>query len=672
MIDRPFAPVHRYILCFTGISTFVMRLNMIIRNRIGWLHLALALALLAGLLGSARQPAVAAPAAAPLAISAPLGFNFEPVVDGFKQPTGFAFSPDGRIFIIEKGGVVRVFADGELQEEPFIDLSAEVNPVNERGLLGIAIHPRFPAVPYVYLAYAYDPPETKGLPESGARVSRVLRLSADPKNLNRHLPGSGVVILGKNSVFEHIGNPAAADKKPFSCFDANGGYVEDCLPNEGATHALDHLMFGRDGALYVSAGDGINFNSAINVRAQNPDSPVGKILRIDPITGEGLPTNPFYDGNPNSNRSKVYAVGLRNPFRFTLHPRTGQVVVADVGDFDWEEINIGGAGANFGWPCLEGPDIRVDDNGCQGVASGTTPTVEAIYAYPHENGRGSVIGGDFYNGRSYPPYYRGADFFGDFNVGMMMVMTFNADGTVEVADFASGVPGPTQITAGPDGDIYVMTILGALFRLRYSGDAAAAPPISASKETTGTAATEEAAPAASAPATTNAAPAAGTGKILREWWEGIAGNKVADLAKSSKFGERPSGTDYLPAFEAPLSFANDYGQRIRGYLHPPADGEYHFFIAADDAAELWLSTDDDPANKLLIASVPAWTQYRQFDKYPEQQSGGIMLEAGKKYYIEAIHKDADQKDNLAVAWQGPGFEREIIEGKYLSPAAASK
>ncbi len=651
---------------------------MIIRKSYNmWLRILLCMSIMIGLFGG-----VVPASAAPLQISAPDGFVFEPVVDGLKMPTGFAIAPDGRIFLIEKDGMVRVFADGELQEEPFIDLRNEVNDFTERGLLGVAVHPRFPTVPYVYLAYVYDPPEVKGLPTSGARVSRVLRLSADPDNLNQHLPGSGVIILGSNSVFENIGNPTTGDRRPYSCVGAGGGFIEDCLPNEGTSHSVNQLLFGRDGALYVSSGDGINFNAAVNIRAQNPDSLNGKILRIDPITGQGLPSNPFYDGNPNSNRSKVYAMGMRNPYRFTLHPRTGQVVVGDVGDFDWEEVNMGGPGANFGWPCFEGPKIRVDDNGCEGVIKGDTASIEALYSYPHEKGRGSVIGGDFYTGTSYPGYYRGTYFFGDFNVGMMFVMTFNADGTVDVADFASGVPGPTQITAGPNGDLYVMTILGALFRLRYYGDAAAAPPLTTRSAVTSTDTVTETATitstagtgrTAGATPTPRSAPALGVGAnsnrgtILREWWAGISGDTVADLTKSDKFAGKPTGSDYLTTLDAPLSFANDYGQRLRGYIHPPSDGEYIFWIAADDSAELWLSTDSDPANKQLIASVPSWTQWRQWDKHGSQQSGAIQLKAGERYYIEVLHKDLDQKDNLTVAWQVPGEERAIIDGEFLSP-----
>lgn len=591
-----------------------------------------------------------------LPMRAPDGFTVETVGAGLGDATSFAIAPDGRIFVTTQRGRIRVIQNGVVQPEDFFDLSFEVNATHERGLMGIAVHPRFPATPYIYLAYVYEPPEAQGYSDDGARVSRVLRLSADPNNLNKAVPGSGVVILGKNSTFANIGNPATGDQKPFSCVDANGGYVQDCLPDEGTSHSVDFMVFGRDGALYVSAGDGINFNSAVNIRAQNPDSPVGKILRINPLTGEGYANNPFYDGNPNSNRSKVYAVGLRNPFRFALHPGNGNVYVGDVGNFDWEEINVGGAGANFGWPCLEGPKVTVDDNGCQGIVSGAQPVTHALYAYPHEKGLSSVIGGDFYTGKSYPAIYRNVYFFGDFSAGKIFTLTFAGGGSVVVNEFATGVPGLVQISAGLNGDLYVLSYTGVLVRLRYTAAG-------------GAAAAGQNAPAAgqNAAVAAPAKPASVTGRINREWWLGIAGNTVADLTKSPKFAGKPSGSEFMSSLEAPLSFANDFGERIFGYLHPPASGEYRFWIAADDAAELWLSATDNPANKQRIALVPAWTTSQQWDKYGEQQSVPIKLEAGKRYYIEILHKDADQKDNLAVAWQIPGGERAVVEGKYLSP-----
>ncbi len=257
------------------------------------------------------------------------GFVAEVVVTKLKMPTAFAFGPDGRIYITEKEGLVRVVQNGALQREPFLDLRAEVNAVGQRGLLAIAAHPRFPATPYLYLGYVYDPPEAKSYDPNGARGSRVLRISANPANLSVHQPGSGVVILGNNSNFTYIPNPNASEKQPFACDNGQGGFVNDCLPNDGQVHPVADLVFGRDGALYVGVGDGLNYGVG-SLRAQALDSLTGKILRIDPNTGAGYANNPFYDGNPQSNRSKVYVYGMKHPWRFAVHTTTGELFVGDV------------------------------------------------------------------------------------------------------------------------------------------------------------------------------------------------------------------------------------------------------------------------------------------------------------------------------------------------------
>ena len=111
----------------------------------------------------------------------------------------------------------------------------------------------------------------------------------------------------------------------------------------------------------------------------------------------------------------------------------------------------------------------------------------------------------------------------------------------------------------------------------------------------------------------------------------------------------------------------DYGERLWGYLTPPEDGDYLFWIAADDSGELWLSTDADPANAVQIAATSTWTPKRDWDKSPTQASAPIPLKGGRRYYIEARHKQADQKDNLSVAWQMPGGERTVIDTEYLTP-----
>ncbi|MFZ9024512.1 MAG: PA14 domain-containing protein, partial [Anaerohalosphaeraceae bacterium] len=163
--------------------------------------------------------------------------------------------------------------------------------------------------------------------------------------------------------------------------------------------------------------------------------------------------------------------------------------------------------------------------------------------------------------------------------------------------------------------------------------------------------------------------ATATGSILREYWTGITGSAVADLTSDPSYPDSPTGSDLLPTFEAPTDWADNYGSRVRGYLHPTTSGSYTFWIASDDASELGLSTDDNPANASLIASVPGWTSSRQWYNYPEQQSAAVSLTAGQKYYIEALHKEGQGGDNLAVAWDGPGISGpQVIDGAYLSPA----
>ena len=129
----------------------------------------------------------------------------------------------------------------------------------------------------------------------------------------------------------------------------------------------------------------------------------------------------------------------------------------------------------------------------------------------------------------------------------------------------------------------------------------------------------------------------------------------------------PDVTDRLEAFECPADWADDYGTRVRGYLHPPATGDYTFWIASDDAGELWLSTDDSPERLRRIAFLETWTPPREWERFPAQTSAPIALEAGRVYYIEALHKEGGGNDHLAVAWSGPRLEQAVIAGRFLSP-----
>ncbi len=160
-----------------------------------------------------------------------------------------------------------------------------------------------------------------------------------------------------------------------------------------------------------------------------------------------------------------------------------------------------------------------------------------------------------------------------------------------------------------------------------------------------------------------------TGTILREEWDNVSGNNLSDFA----FQTAPTSTSQLTAFEGPANIRDNYASRIRGYICAPQTGNYTFWLAGDDAAELYISTNDDPGNKVRIASLLSWTDYREWTKFASQKSGFISLEAGKKYYVEAIQKEGGGGDNLSVQWQLPnGTVESPLPGKYLSPYVSDK
>jgi parallel beta-helix repeat protein len=165
--------------------------------------------------------------------------------------------------------------------------------------------------------------------------------------------------------------------------------------------------------------------------------------------------------------------------------------------------------------------------------------------------------------------------------------------------------------------------------------------------------------------------AAATGTITRELWTGVAGAAVSDIP----VGTAPTSTGTLTQFEAPADSADNYGQRVRGYLVPPATGPYTLWIAGDDNVQLWLSTDASPANRRLVAQHSGWTAFREWTKYPTQRSAAIPLTAGSRYYVEALHKEGEVGDSLSVGWLRPGqsgsMPSEIIPGSALEPFGGS-
>jgi len=165
----------------------------------------------------------------------------------------------------------------------------------------------------------------------------------------------------------------------------------------------------------------------------------------------------------------------------------------------------------------------------------------------------------------------------------------------------------------------------------------------------------------------------GKGYILYEYWDNITGTAVSNLTGAPRYPDSPDESKWWQTFEGEVGRGDNYGIRASGYVYPPVSGEYIFWISGDDECQLWLSTDDDPAKIEQVANVITYTGSREWDKEETQMSSPITLQAGRKYYIEALMKEGTGGDNLAVAWGGPtvGEGPVIIEGKYLSPIITS-
>jgi hypothetical protein len=161
-----------------------------------------------------------------------------------------------------------------------------------------------------------------------------------------------------------------------------------------------------------------------------------------------------------------------------------------------------------------------------------------------------------------------------------------------------------------------------------------------------------------------------TGGILREFWLGIPGVEIALLTSHPNYPDKPSGSKIETSFTAPRDWADEYGTRMRGWVHVPVTGKYIFWIAADDTGELWLSSDDtaDKAKLQKIALVPSYTSPDEWGKFPQQQSQPLELVAGRRYYIEALHKEGGGGDHVSVGWRLPdGKDERPIPGNRLSP-----
>ena len=405
----------------------------------------------------------------------------ETIISGLSAPTAVEWrAGSNQMFVAEKAGKVFVYENETLLSTPFIDISAQVNSNRDRGLLDLALHPDFANNPYVYLLFTYDPPEVNnynneaGPDGRGNRAGRLIRVTADAANGYRTaVAGSEVVLLGKNSTWDNFNgfvNSTVDFDEPEAGVAPDGSYIQDFLNADSRSHTVGAVEFGPDGTLYVSNGDGASYNRPDRraVRVQDIDSLSGKVLRIDPLTGEGLSDNSFFNGDTDANRSKVYQLGLRNPFRMTIDPNSGQLYIGDVGWTRWEEINAAGPGANFGWPYYEGGNGISNQTSrysafpeAQNFYESGSEVVPSLLALSHaEDGINAIVMGDIYRGNVYADKYQGDLFFNDLGQGIVRNVSLDASGNVtDVETFTTGATYVVQIIEGPDGLLYYVNLL---------------------------------------------------------------------------------------------------------------------------------------------------------------------------------------------------------------------
>lgn len=436
----------------------------------------------------------------PAAAGIPAGFVLDNVVPdaNWDLPVCVRFLPDGRMLVVEKHGVVWVVADGVRSPTPLWSAEDEILNVDDRGLLSVQVDPDFATNRYVYFLYTVDP-DSNGVDDNDDAFGRLTRYTVQPGEPLQVDPASRTILMGVD--WRH--GPLSAS----------------------GSHTIGDMQWGADGSLLVSMGDGAQFNSMDQggqdpnafgpgktdpyedvgaFRAQTIRSLCGSILRLNPANGHGYASNPYANTDLTSPQSRVFAYGLRNPFRFRVRPGTGVadtsmgnpgvLYIGDVGWNDTEEMNVLTVpGMNFGWPCYEGPGQENEyqaatpaHSSCADIgtdADHPAPVSPPFVWWNHNNGNLSFptgvigntsIGGAFYQGNLYPSTYVGRYFYADF--GQSWMRTLEVDGAnqyVTSDPFGDALAGPVQIVTDPtNGDIlYVSIITQRVLRLRYAAAA---------------------------------------------------------------------------------------------------------------------------------------------------------------------------------------------------------
>lgn len=347
-------------------------------------------------------------------------YAWRPVAGGLRSPVGVAHAGDGsgRLFVLEQYGMIRIFQDGVVLPQPFLDIVAQVNNEgNEQGLLGLAFHPRYNENGYFYINYTDLNGDTV--------IARFQVLPDDP---NRADPASETLLM-------HVPQPYA---------NHNGGGME----------------FGPDGYLYLGLGDGGAAGDPLN-NGQSLNSLLGKILRIDVDQGDpyAIPAdNPFAN---SGGLPEIWAYGLRNPWRFSFDRLSEDLYIGDVGQNQWEEIDYlpAGApgGANFGWNYFEG------SHPYQGILPATLSVIAPVAEYSHAEGC-SVTGGVVYRGGRLPEW-QGVYLYGDYCSGRVWGLLRSPEGSWMHAVLFDNVGRITSFGEDEQGEIYLIDRMGIIYTL---------------------------------------------------------------------------------------------------------------------------------------------------------------------------------------------------------------
>lgn len=358
--------------------------------------------------------------------------------EGFSTPINLQHAGDDRLFVVEQGGVIKVMhPDGSVNPIPFLNISSQVSNGSEQGLLGLAFHPDYATNGFFYVNYT----DTNG-------DTQISRFSVDTGNPDIADPASELFILDY--------------PQPFT--NHNGGSV----------------VFGPDGYLYISSGDGGSGGDPGD-RAQNLTLLLGKILRIDidnPSGGNnyGIPAdNPF--ATSTINRKEIWAYGMRNPWKISFDSANGDLWIGDVGQENVEEIDRAGlteAGLNYGWRCYEG-SVPFNTTDCPPVGDLTFPIAE--YSSASGSGNCSISGGFVYRGTLYPDL-QGLYFFGDVCSGM--IGTVDSAGSLVDHGNYSG----SWVSFGEDIDkqLYILDIGGSIYKI--VGDELSSPDFNSNNDLT--------------------------------------------------------------------------------------------------------------------------------------------------------------------------------------------